>query len=53
MNRHVAGLLTVAALALGPFAQLHGVGARVEEPGLGLIELHPFSSPYEDLRLRK
>ena len=21
------------------FAQLHGVGARVEEPGLGLIEL--------------
>ena len=35
------------------FAQLHGVGARVEEPGLGLIELHPFSSPYEDLRLRK
>jgi len=22
------------------------------EPELGLIELHPFSSPYEDLRLR-
>ena len=35
------------------FAQLHGVGPRVEESGLGLIELHPFSSPYEDLRLRK
>jgi len=35
------------------FAQLHGVGGRVEESGLGLIELHPFSSPYEDLRLRK
>ncbi len=35
------------------FAQLHGVGPRVEESGLGLIELHPFSSPYEDVRLRK
>ena len=34
-------------------AQLHGMGPRVEEPGLGLIELNPFSSPYEDLRLRK
>jgi len=35
------------------FAQLHGVGPRVEEPGLGLIDFHPFSAPYEDLRLRK
>jgi peptide/nickel transport system substrate-binding protein len=35
------------------FAQLHGAGPRVEESGLGLIELHPFSSPYEDLRLRR
>ena len=35
------------------FAQLHGIGARVEEAGLGLIELHPFSAPYEEVRLRK
>src|SRR5262245_44319742 len=35
------------------FAQLHGVGPRVEESGLGLIELHPFTAPYEDVRLRR
>jgi len=35
------------------FAQLHGTGPRVEEAGLGLIELHPFSAPYEEVRLRK
>jgi peptide/nickel transport system substrate-binding protein len=32
---------------------LNGVGARVEESGLGLIALHPYSSPYEDLKLKK
>jgi len=35
------------------FAQLHGVGPRVEESGLGLIEYMPFSAPYEELRLRR
>jgi peptide/nickel transport system substrate-binding protein len=33
-------------------AFLNGVGPRVEESGLGLIENHPYSSPYEDLRLK-
>jgi peptide/nickel transport system substrate-binding protein len=33
-------------------AFLNGVGARVEEAGLGLIEHHPYSSPYEDLKLK-
>lgn len=33
-------------------AFLNGVGPRVEETGLGLIERHPCSSPYEDLKLK-
>jgi peptide/nickel transport system substrate-binding protein len=33
-------------------AFLNGVGPRVEEAGLGLIEHHPSSSPYEDLKLK-
>src|SRR5262245_3885854 len=33
-------------------AFLNGVGPRVEESGLGLIEHQPYSSPYEDLRLK-
>jgi peptide/nickel transport system substrate-binding protein len=32
---------------------LNGVGPRVEESGLGLITLHPYSAPYEDLKLKK
>ena len=32
---------------------LNGVGPRVEEAGLGLIEYQPYSAPYEDLRLKK
>jgi peptide/nickel transport system substrate-binding protein len=32
---------------------LNGVGPRVEESGLGLIAYHPYSAPYEDLRLKK
>jgi len=34
-------------------AGLAGVGPRVEESGLGLIEYFPYSSPYEDVRLKK
>jgi len=34
-------------------ASLAGVGPRVDESGLGLIEYYPFSSPYEDVRLKK
>jgi len=34
------------------FAQLQAVGPRVEEAGLGLIALMPFSAPYEDVRLK-
>jgi peptide/nickel transport system substrate-binding protein len=33
-------------------AFLNGVGPRVGEAGLGLIEHHPYSSPYEDLKLK-
>jgi peptide/nickel transport system substrate-binding protein len=33
-------------------AFLNGQGSRVEESGLGLIVGHPYSSPYEDLRLK-
>jgi len=32
---------------------LNGHGARVAEPGLGLIVGHLYSAPYEDLRLKK
>ncbi len=32
---------------------LNATGARVEESGLGLIAYHPYSAPYEDLRLKK
>jgi peptide/nickel transport system substrate-binding protein len=34
-------------------AFLNGYGARVAEPGLGLIVGHLYSAPYEDLRLKK
>jgi peptide/nickel transport system substrate-binding protein len=30
-----------------------GVGARVAEPALMLIDPYPFSAPYEDMRLKK
>ena len=32
---------------------LNAVGPRVHESGLGLIALFPYSSPYEDLKLKK
>lgn len=32
---------------------LSGVGPRVAESGLGLITGHPYSAPYEDLKLKK
>jgi peptide/nickel transport system substrate-binding protein len=34
------------------FAFLHGVGPRVEESGLGLLEPWGFSAPYEDVKLK-
>ena len=33
-------------------AFLNGQGPRIEESGLGLIGGHPYSAPYEDLRLK-
>src|SRR5262245_1778295 len=33
-------------------AFINGVGPRVEESGFGLIAGHPYSSPYEDLKLK-
>jgi len=34
-------------------ATLHGVGPRVEEPGIGLNPLLYFTAPYEEMRLKK
>jgi peptide/nickel transport system substrate-binding protein len=34
-------------------ATLHGVGPRVEEPGVALNALLYFTSPYEDMRLKR
>jgi peptide/nickel transport system substrate-binding protein len=34
-------------------AAIHGVGPRVEEPGLGLIPLFAYFGPYEEMRLKK
>jgi peptide/nickel transport system substrate-binding protein len=34
------------------FAFIHGVGPRVEEPGLGLLGGYGFSAPYEDVKLK-
>jgi peptide/nickel transport system substrate-binding protein len=34
-------------------ATLHGVGPRVEEPAVGLNALLYFTSPYEDMRLKR
>ena len=34
-------------------AALHGVGPRVEEPGVGLIPLFAYFGPYEEMRLKK
>jgi hypothetical protein len=39
-------------VSIAPAWFLNGVGPRVEEAGLGLIEHHPYSSPYEDLKLK-
>jgi peptide/nickel transport system substrate-binding protein len=33
-------------------AQLNGVRTAIEQPGIGLIDYLPYSTPYEDLRLR-
>ena len=33
-------------------AFINGVGARVAEPGLGLIAGYAFSAPYEDVKLK-
>jgi peptide/nickel transport system substrate-binding protein len=33
-------------------AQLNGVRASIEQPAIGLIDYLPYSSPYEDVRLR-
>jgi len=35
------------------FGRHDGIGPRVQEAGLGLIPLHAWSSPYEDLQLKK
>src|SRR4029434_7625951 len=42
----------VMAAPLWELGFLNGVGPRVEESGLGLIALHPYSAPYEDIKLK-
>jgi hypothetical protein len=34
-------------------ASLNGYGPRVAESGLGLIDVHAYSAPYEDVRLKE
>jgi hypothetical protein len=34
-------------------ALMHGVGPRVEEPGIGLIPLFAYFGPYEEMRLKR
>ena len=34
-------------------ATLHGIGPRVEEPGVGLNSLLYFTAPYEEMRLKQ
>jgi peptide/nickel transport system substrate-binding protein len=43
----------VTAAPLWELGFLNAIGPRVEESGLGLISYHPYSAPYEDLKLRK
>ena len=43
----------VTAAPLWELGFLNAIGPRVEESGLGLISYHPYSAPYEDLRLKK
>ena len=33
-------------------AQLNGIRAGIDQPGIGLIDYLPYSSPYEDLRVK-
>jgi peptide/nickel transport system substrate-binding protein len=33
-------------------AQVNGVRARIDQPGIGLVDYLPYSSPYEDLRIK-
>ena len=47
------GLTRVMGAPLWELGFLNAIGPRVEESGLGLIAYHPYSAPYEDLKLRK
>ena len=42
----------VMYLPIWELGWLNGVGPRVAEPGLGLIPMHAYSAPYEDLKLK-
>ncbi|HUG35972.1 MAG TPA: ABC transporter substrate-binding protein [Candidatus Limnocylindrales bacterium] len=42
----------VIAAPLWELGFLNAVGPRVAESGLGLISYHPYSAPYEDLKLK-
>ena len=43
----------VTAAPLWELGFINAVGPRVEESGIGLIVYHPYSAPYEDLKLKK
>ena len=42
----------VTSAPLWELGFLNAIGPRVEESGLGLIALHPYSAPYEDLKVK-
>ncbi len=43
----------VTAAPLWELGFINAVGPRVDESGIGLIVYHPYSAPYEDLKLKK
>lgn len=49
--RHLVSIL-IRHAPLWALGFLDAVGPRVQESRLGLIALHPYSAPYEDLRIK-
>jgi hypothetical protein len=49
----VSGVAFAVILIFMELGFLNATGPRVEESGLGLISYHPYSAPYEDLKVKK
>jgi len=43
----------VSAAPLWELGFINAVGPRVDESGIGLIVYHPYTAPYEDIKLKK